>query len=220
MGRFHQTLCAKQKFASAQQLAKKTPFNFINNIYANYVSRNLPNLSAVRQTPFATKSVQFCKRKHLAKIIRQKFDEKVGRKSWALILMKSTPGVSSFSNVPILKSPFFSIRCFHIRFFPKIVFSDERTLFTLGRSFCIQIIRQVYFYFYKKHGVSSALINIFWHAGYTDFYCYLGKFLRNYNPQILKSTFLGLKLAKTAFFSPCYLCFFIVFWSAITQNCE
>ena len=94
LGRFHQTLCAKQKFASAQQPAKKTPFNFINNIYANYVSRNLPNLCAVCQTPFATKSIEFCKQKHLAKIIRQKFDEKVRQKSRAHILMKSTPVVN------------------------------------------------------------------------------------------------------------------------------
>ena len=66
-GRFHQTLCAKQKDAGAQCLAKNLQFNFINNIYASYVSRNSPNWCAVCQTPFATKSVEFCKQRSLSK---------------------------------------------------------------------------------------------------------------------------------------------------------
>ena len=90
-GRFHQTLCAKRKFARAQQPAKKTPFNFINNVYANYISRNSPNLCTVCRTPFTTKSVEFCKRKRLGKIVWQKFGKKVAWKSCAHILVKLTP---------------------------------------------------------------------------------------------------------------------------------
>ena len=51
----------------------------IKSNYANYVGRILPKLFAVHQTPFATKSIEFCK-----------FGKKVGQKNRLHLLIKST----------------------------------------------------------------------------------------------------------------------------------